>query len=569
MALNGTFYGSTNNQYIEPKITWKATQSITGNYSDVTATLYYSRKNSGYGTYGTGTFSLTINGGTETVTKEITIGYNSNTMAITHTVRVYHNDDGSKQITISASGGIAGTTFTSTTISSTITLDTIPRATQPSVNLQSQEMGKDIVISMPRASGSFSHTLTYAFNGRTGTIAEGVGTSYTWTITENLANAIPNATSGICTIVCITYNGTKEVGRKTTKFTATVPADVVPTIDSVTLSETISGLATKFNAYVQGKSKIKAVIGASGIRNSTIKSISTSFDGLNFTGSNFTTETLVNSGALNMITTVTDSRGRTAKKTTAVTVLPYSEPTISKLLAYRSNADGVENYEGTYLHIDYAFAISSLNNLNDKSYSIEYRLKNAVEWTILASGNIYTADTEFTSQTAILNADNAYDLRMTITDYFSTTTVLMEIPTAFTLIDFNASGKGLCIGGVSSSDRFVVLIPSDLKQEEIIAPTLLNGWTDYSPTTYQPCGFFKDSCGMVHLSGMVAGGTITAGTGLFTLPDGYRPSKTEIFLCITASGTGSIRIDANGNVILRSGANATWTSLSGIAFKVI
>lgn len=569
MALNGTFYGSTNNQYIQPKIVWKATQSVTGNYSTVTATLYYSRTNSGYGTYGTGTFSITINGSTETVTKEITIGYNSNTLAVTHSVKVNHNDDGSKQITISGSGGITGTTFTSTTISSNVTLDTIPRATQPSTNLTSQAMGSDIVISMPRASGSFSHTLSYAFNGRTGTIAENVGTSYTWNITMNLANEIPNATSGICTIVCVTYNGTKEVGRKTTQFTATVPSSVVPVINSVTLSETVSGLASKFSAYVQGKSKIKAVISASGIRNSTIKSISTTFDGLSFTGSNFTTDVIANSGSLNMITTVTDSRGRTATKTTPVTVLAYAEPTISDLIAYRSNSDGSENYEGTYLHVDYAFDIAPLNNLNDKSYSIEYRLKSATDWTILASGNSYTADTGITSETAILNADNQYELRMVLTDYFGSTTATLDIPTAFTLIDFNASGKGLSIGSVSQGDTFNVSIPSTLAQETKIAPELLNGWTDYNPTTYEPCGFFKDSCGVVHLSGMVAGGTTTAGTGLFTLPVGYRPEKTEIYLCITSGGTGSIRIDATGNVILRSGANSTWTSLSGIAFKAI
>ena len=569
MALNGTFYGSTSNQYIQPKIVWKATQSITGNYSTVTATLYYSRTNSGYGTYGTGTFGITINGSTETVTKEITIGYNSNTLAVTHSVKVNHNDDGSKQITISGSGSISGTTFTSTTISSTVTLDTIPRATQPSTNLTTQAMGSDIVISMPRASGSFSHTLSYAFNGRTGTIAEGVGTSYTWNITMNLANEIPNATSGICTIVCVTYNGSKEVGRKTTQFMATVPPSVVPVINSVTLSETVAGLNAKFNAYVQGKSKIKAVISASGIRNSTIKSISTTFDGLSFTGSNFTTDAVANSGSLNMITTVTDSRGRTATNTTAVTVLPYAEPTINDLVAYRSNSDGTENYEGTYLHVDYDFDIAPLNNLNDNSYSIEYRLKSATDWTVLSSGNIYHATTNYTTPDAILSADNAYESRLVLTDYFSTTVATIEIPTAFTLIDFNASGKGLSIGSVSQGDTFNVSIPSTLAQETKIAPELLNGWTDYNADTYEPCGYFKDSCGVVHLSGMVAGGTTTAGTGLFTLPEGYRPSKVEIFLCVTSGGTGSIRINTDGAVILRSGANAMWTSLSGIAFKAL
>ena len=52
------------------------------------------------------------------------------------------------------------------------------------------------------------------------------------------------------------------------------------------------------------------------------------------------------------------------------------------------------------------------------------------------------------------------------------------------------------------------------------APTLLNGWTNYDATTWDPVGYMKDSLGFVHLRGFVKGGTISTGTIVFKLPVG-------------------------------------------------
>jgi len=128
MALNGSFYGSTANQFIKPRIEWSAVQDVAGNYSDVTATLYYSRTNKGYETYGTWRGSLTIDGNTANASKVLTITYNSNTLAITHTARVLHDAYGEKTLTISAVGAMAGTSLSDTQISGQITLDAIARA---------------------------------------------------------------------------------------------------------------------------------------------------------------------------------------------------------------------------------------------------------------------------------------------------------------------------------------------------------------------------------------------------------------------------------------------------------
>lgn len=50
---------------------------------------------------------------------------------------------------------------------------------------------------------------------------------------------------------------------------------------------------------------------------------------------------------------------------------------------------------------------------------------------------------------AVFSVDSAYDVRLSVTDYFTTTRKTVEIPTAFTLLDFNASGRGVAFGKVS------------------------------------------------------------------------------------------------------------------------
>lgn len=128
MAGSGSFTGTTANSAIVPTITWSAAQSQEGNYSDVTAVLTYDRTNSGYTTYGTWSGSITINGAATAGSRYLEIGYQTHTEAIRATVRVYHETDGSRSVTISAAGGISGTSLSSTEIAASVTLNTIPRA---------------------------------------------------------------------------------------------------------------------------------------------------------------------------------------------------------------------------------------------------------------------------------------------------------------------------------------------------------------------------------------------------------------------------------------------------------
>lgn len=95
------------------------------------------------------------------------------------------------------------------------------------------------------------------------------------------------------------------------------------------------------------------------------------------------------------------------------------------------------------------------------------------------------------------------------------------------------------------------------------APTLLNGWHNQGAGVNESAGYRKDQFGRVWTKGLIAGGTVTAGTAVFVLPAGYRPPGPEN-LYVNALGFGAIvqyQIQPNGNVLIQQGGSATYMSM--------
>lgn len=159
MATSGTILGTTSNEYINSRITWTCTQSVSTNSSTITATLYYKRNNTGYTTYGTGSFSINIAGQAEEISKVITIT-DKWVEAIKVTKTVSHNVDGTKHISISAEGRISGTSLISTTCVGSVTLDTIPRASTI-INASNKTLGTACTVKWIPYATSFRYKLKF------------------------------------------------------------------------------------------------------------------------------------------------------------------------------------------------------------------------------------------------------------------------------------------------------------------------------------------------------------------------------------------------------------------------
>lgn len=449
----GQIYGTTSNQYISCRLDWSAVPNIDGNYSTVTATLLYWRNNTGYTTSGTWSGGISIEGNVLPGSAQVSISYNSNTVVLIHQVNVGHNPDGTRDITLSAYGGIAGTSLSSTNLGQVVSLDTIPRTSSATMSKTNFTIEEPVTINISRASSSFKHDINIAFGSNSFNIARGVDTSFTWNTGNNATlfyNQLPNSTIGQGTLWVDTFNGGTKIGSYPIIFTANVPNTIVPVINSVSYSESTPNLLTKFGVYVQNKSKLSVSVSATGMNYSTVKSYSISVNGIVYTTNSFTTDVLKTSGSNTMSVSVTDTRNRTTTTTRTFSVTEYANPQLTTVDIKRCDSTGVIKEDGTALKLVLKGSISPIINKNDRACTLRYKPKNSSIWnsyTVPMSSYVLNNDSVFTGY--VFSADLSYDLEVKLADYFTSTISTTSIGTAFTTMDFKSGGKGVAIGKVS------------------------------------------------------------------------------------------------------------------------
>lgn len=362
------------------------------------------------------------------------------------TKTVQHSNDGSKSCSITWSFVTHWNPSVYTWgASKTLTLTTIPRASQPSCvtwpeTTQSVgDMGSTITIYMNSKASAFRHVVRYAFGSRSGVIAAQVQNECVWEIPLDLAKEIPSAPSGTGHIYVDTYtdsSGQTLIGTKSVAFVVSVPESIVPTL-SVEVSEAASIPSALSGMYIQGKSRLKVKSTATGQYEATIKSYLVEAEGKEYTGSGVTTETISGSGTVDIKVTVTDSRGRTTAKTVSVTVTAYSAPKLTSVTAYRcrSAEDATEDKDGEYICVKPKGSITSLGSKNAKTCTVYYKKSSASSYS---SVSLTMGDYKLDSEYVIFSAEAAYgyavyaDLR----DSFSSVkSFAPDVLSAFAFID--------------------------------------------------------------------------------------------------------------------------------------
>ena len=459
MASSGSISVSVTS-YDTLKFNWaQVGQSTANNYTTVNWSLQLVSGSAGKIISNTSkSWSVTINGTNYSGTNSVAVENNTTiTLASGQTI-IYHNQDGAKSFSYSFSQQFditfAGSSVGTKTGSGVGTLNTIPRATQPTLNVSSVDMGGEVTIFTPRASDSFTHDLAYSFAGGSYvTIATDVATVHYWGVPLSLANSIPNTTSGTVTIRCTTKKNGTVIGTKTALLTAKVPTTVIPSISAISLTEATTGLATTYGAYIQSKSTIKATITAVGAYNSTIKSYSTTFEGKTYKGSTFTTSAITQSSILSFVTTITDSRGRTATKTTSINVLAYEPPKITTFKVARYDENGVADTSGVYAWLSLAYSVTSLNSKNTASAKIEYKKTSDTTWQTLSTQTALSYDNTLKPTGTTFSTDYQWDFKVTLTDAFKAeASYTTYIPSGAVILDIKADGKGIAFFKTSTKD---------------------------------------------------------------------------------------------------------------------
>ena len=436
------------NVYVE-----QGSQSITANTSTVNWRMTVSRTGAYYthNHQGDSTLSLNLDGRNvhysyptwETSGEEYTLASGSSTIS--------HNADGTKTLPISCTfnpnNGLHGTI----TVSASLSLTTIPRSS--SVSVSAGVIGSSVTININRQSSSFKHTVRYAWAGKSGTIANNVDTSTSWTIPLDFANDIPNSASGTGTVYVDTYSGNTKTGTQSTTLTANVPANVKPTFSGVSLSDLNSAaqnLIPNSDTFIQVISNIKVGFnGAAGSYGSSITGYYAEIVGKNqSTSSNGGSLGIMNyHGTIKIRARVSDSRGRWSDtREISVSVLEYFAPALSFSIARTGSTSST---------------LTVTRNAKIAPLTVSGSQKNTMSLTFkvarLGTAN-YQVDTgpatgSWTSISSLVNsqanlagnylANQSWVVIGTLEDKFTRSDFMVNVATESVVLSYDRSGVGV------------------------------------------------------------------------------------------------------------------------------
>lgn len=417
--------------------------NIANNTSDVTAVVVY---------YGNGVswnnspcpVSLTLDGTTYSGTSTFSTS-TSRQVLMTKTKTVTHSSDGSKSVSASASFA-TDVSLGTLTASNSLKLTTIPRASSISANKTSVELGSSVTFTITRASTSFTHTIQAGVDGKLNwtNIATGVTTSKAWDLPTNWASYFPNGQK--LKIRVITYSGSTQIGvKEMTSLSVTAPSSMAPSATLVISDPT--GLATTYGGYIKGKSKIQATATDTFQYGTSAKSRALIVNGVTYNAATATTPDVINTIPQTVSYTVTDGRGLSYSTSQTLPTYDWHTPSITGFSAQRCTQAGVIDEDGAYCKVEFSYDIATVNNKNTKSAVVKYKTHSASSYT---SKNVTLSNYSGTVSTIVpTSTESMFDILLEIADAFATSSASTTIGTAYTLVDYHTSGRGIAFGKVA------------------------------------------------------------------------------------------------------------------------
>ena len=389
------------------------------------------------------------------------------------TITVYHNSNGAGSVSVSGGyeAGVGG--FSTITASNSLTLPTIPRVSDLSVNKSSvpADESTTVIATATKKSSSFTDTITVSL----GSYSKAVTSGTAFTIPKTWINAI-SGTSATATVTVTTKSGSTTIGSKSVNLTVTVPDSVVPTVSSISASEAITAVTTAFgNRFVRSLSQLNVKVNAAGVYGSTIKSYAVTLDGVKYQSEEFQSNALNTAGSVDIVATVTDSRGRTRTLTKTITVVDYSAPAITNMTYYPCDANGNRNPNGTNTKVIINGLVASVAGQNSRSLILKYKAIDAATYTALM---LTTSSWSFEASTIVSGTDptSTWEFIATLTDKISS--IENRIVTGAPVISRLAGGKGVRLFGEAQNEGFWVgnidYTITDAEYQELM--NLLGGW---------------------------------------------------------------------------------------------
>lgn len=462
--------------------------NTTNNTSKVNYTLYMERNGNYSFSTSNNTITVSING-TQVVNKKVSINMTSATsvtLATGTTSAIVHNTDGSKSVSCTASYTPSSSAYympSSKSLSGTLALTTIARASVPTVTPSTFNIGDTITINTNRKSTAFTHTITLYFGNYSYQIGTDVTDTITFdtsTIASNMYQQIPNASVGVGNVTAVTYNGSTNIGSNNTLFYANVtnssPTFATSYLDTKGTTTAITGNNQKI---IRNNSTLQVrVTGASAKNYATLSSATVELNGTTYTASFSGSSATFNIGTVNLasnttaVVTVTDSRGISTSKDLPIIILDWVLPTAIITLERQNNY-----YSETDINVNAEY--SSLDGEN--TITIKTRYKKTTDSTY----GSYTTLQDNVTSTLTLDNNYAWDVQVLLTDRIGSTTYNLNID------------RGMPIFYIDRLKRSVGIncFPQNSESLEVNEEDILNRIAGYGQIAKQVTGDWNTACG--------------------------------------------------------------------------
>lgn len=448
MALSGSF-NTSGYEGRHWHFSWTATQNVGANTSTISYKVEAAGGSAGW--YMCGPCKVVVAGKTVYNNTGRWKQYKGTLHSGTITVR--HNNNGTASFSASISSAIYYYADGTGNGSKTWSLNTIPRASQPSVNtwpdtVSSVNIGDSITIHMNKKA-SFTHKVTATFGNKTEVVTNSCVDNVVWNgfTLAKFAGQIPNATSGTLTFTVDTMNGSKKIGTKTVSVTANLPSTVVPSCSISSLTNTNNS----FGCYAKLLSGVKVKPTAAGVYGSTIRTLKISVTDMNdktaSSGTEYTFDPFQKIGSKKITVSATDSRGRSAITSMSITVVDYSFPT-ARISASRGTGSTTNNFvaddTGDHAKVSSIGSVSGISG-NTITPILQYKVASQTAWTNIP---VSASSTSFNDTCIISVSDTqAYDIRLIVRDKAGREAIAtMTLSNGFATMDYKAGGDGIAFG---------------------------------------------------------------------------------------------------------------------------
>ena len=592
---NGTIdfaQSNSSGSYIDGKIVWTSTADKDANKSDVTAKLYVRKGHTDMtltaATTGSWSYELKVNGSSVSGMVQASVLEDWVLVAAKTVTGISHNSDGSKSITISGSvSAPSGTSYAGKTTSGSATadMDDIPRASTIT-SAAAVILGNKCSVKWTPASKSFRYKLKFSlgdWSDTTDAIHPNTTSAYTYTeyvIPLDVASEI-SSSRGTMNVSLVTYSdaaATKQVGSVSIEtFRVTVPNNsstrpsVMMDLSPVsTLPDAFAGL------YIQGKTKVKAVLRATGKYDTEIAGYFVTIGSSAHSGSDVTSDYLTNYGDLKVVGYATDERGYTGSESETITVIPYSKPQIlsaedeEEVMAARCDAEGNLSDSGTYLKIKAKRSYSKVES-GDTQHNfckIRYRYKpegasSYSSWATVLAGDSLGSDEVVTGALlgGVLAVDSTYLVQIqAIDDIGQHSYVTITVPTDKVYMHRDKVKRALSFGKYIEEENCIDIaddIKVKIRGEKWVSLGLADGVSESESNFGRgPAGtgcFYRvvnDNHVQVafNCAFEYTGEAITVNAA--AIPSKYRPSR-NVYALAAIGGRAAARIFVNSSGLVR------------------